>query len=156
MSDKAKLKNAKNVIETVCVMLEDKNIRYNMDEDGLGLNFFLRGEDIPMALFIDVDEEREILRLYSPIPVEFEGEKRVDAAIATCQANNIIADGCFEFDYRKGRITFRWTMSYIDSLLSKELMEYMLAVASIAVDEYNDKFLMLAKGTLSIKDFFKK
>ncbi len=48
------------------------------------------------------------------------------------------------------------TSSYIDSLISKDVFEYMVAVASYTVDEYNDKFFMLAKGQLPIEEFFKK
>ena len=105
---------------------------------------------------MDGDSKRELIRLLSPIPVTFEGDKRVEGAIATCQANFRIVDGSFDYDFKQGRILFRMTSSYIDSLISKDVFEYMVAVASYTVDEYNDKFFMLAKGQLPIEEFFKK
>ena len=105
---------------------------------------------------LPLSSDRQLIRLLSPIPVTFEGDKRIEGAIATCQANYRIADGSFDFDFKQGRILFRMTSSYIDSLISKDVFKYMVAVASYTVDEYNDKFFMLAKGQLPIEEFFKK
>ncbi len=156
MSDDKKLKNAQNVYKTLCAMLDEKELKYEKHEDDLVVTFILGGDDIPMQFVLNVDSDRQLIRLLSPIPVTFEGDKRIEGAIATCQANYRIADGSFDFDFKQGRILFRMTSSYIDSLISKDVFEYMVAVASYTVDEYNDKFFMLAKGQLPIEEFFKK
>lgn len=39
------------------------------------------------------------------------------------------------------------------TLLCKELFEYMLMVSAATIDEYNDKFLMIAKGMISFEQF---
>ncbi len=141
---------------------DDERIVFSTDdfiekhEDDLVVTFILGGDDIPMQFVLNVDSDRQLIRLLSPIPVTFEGDKRIEGAIATCQANYRIADGSFDFDFKQGRILFRMTSSYIDSLISKDVFEYMVAVASYTVDEYNDKFFMLAKGQLPIEEFFKK
>ena len=41
----------------------------------------------------------------------------------------------------------------MDSLISKDLFEYMIIIAIHTVDKYNDKFFMLAKGQMSIEEF---
>lgn len=156
MSDAKKLKNAQNVFKTLCQMLDEKGLRYEKHADDLVVNFIMGGDDLPMQFVLNIDAERELIRLISPIPVTFEGDKRVEGAIATCQVNYRIADGSFDYDFGRGRILFRVTSSYIDSLISKDVFEYMIAVASFTVDEYNDKFFMLAKGQLPIEEFFKK
>ena len=76
-------------------------------------------------------------------------------SIATCQANYRLADGSFDYDFREGKVFFRMTSSYRDSLISQNLLEYMMACAAFTVDAYNDKFLMLAKGQMAIEEFFK-
>ena len=156
MSDEKKLKSAQNVYKTLCAMLDEKELKYEKHEDDLVVTFFLGGDDIPMQFVLNVDSERQLIRLLSPIPVTFEGDKCKEAAIAACQVNYRIADGSFDFDYKKGRILFRMTSSYIDSLISKDVFEYMVAVASYTVDEYNDKFFMLAKGQIPLEVFFDK
>ncbi|HIS35795.1 TPA: hypothetical protein IAC10_04100, partial [Candidatus Scatousia excrementigallinarum] len=42
---------------------------------------------------------------------------------------------------------------FIDSLISEDLLLYMVACACYTVDDYNDKLLMVAKGMLPIDQF---
>lgn len=67
--------------------------------------------------------------------------------------NDMLVDGSFDFDMAKGRVSFRLTASYIESILGKELFECMLMVSATTIDEYNDKFLMIAKGMISFDQF---
>ena len=156
MSDEKKLKNAQNVYKTLCDMLDEKGVRYQKHEDDLVVTFLMSGDDLLMHFILNVDAKRDLIRLLSPIPVTFEEDKRVEGAIATCQANYRLADGSFDYDYSTGKVLFRLTSSYLDSLISKEVLEYMVAISIYAVDEYNDKFFMLSKGQLAIEDFFNK
>ena len=156
MADAKQLKNAQSVYNTMCAMLDEKNVRYEKHLDDLVVTFTMQGDDIPMHFIINIDAERELVRLLSPLPLTFEGESRLNGAIATSCVNYLLADGSFDFDYNTGRVLFRMTSSYMDSLLSKELFEYMVAVAGYTIDEYNDKFLLLAKGKLPIEEFFKR
>ena len=155
MIDDKKLKNAQKVYDTLCTMLDDRKLKYEKHLEDLVVTFIMGGDDIPMQFVLNVDAERALIRLLSLIPVTFEGEKRIEGAVACCQANYRLADGSFDFDYNKGRVIFRMTSSYIDSLISPEVFEYMIGVACFTVDEYNDKLFMLAKGQLSLEDFFK-
>ena len=156
MADEKKLKKAQAVFDSLCEMLDSKKGRYEKHEDDLVVTFIVGGDDIPMQMIMNVDADRELVRLLSPIPVIFEDDKRVEGVIATCQANYRLADGSFDYDFKEGKILFRMTSSYRDSLISKELLEYMMGCAAITVDEYNDKFLMLAKGQIPIEYFFSK
>lgn len=156
MTDEKKLKNAREVFNTLCGMLDQMEFHYDIHEEDLVVTFGMSGEDVPMQFLINIDAERELVRLLSLLPFEFEEDKRVDAAIATCQINYRLADGSFDLDFETGRVLFRLTSSYKDSLISMEVFEYMIAVSSFTVDEYNDKLLMLAKGAVSVDEFFKK
>lgn len=156
MSEEKKLKNARNVFNTLCEMLDEKNFHYDKHEEDLTITFGMNGEDIPMQFVVNIDAKRELVRLLSPLPLAFDEDKRVDAAVATCQINYRLADGSFDFDFKTGRVLFRMTSSFTDSLISKDLFEYMIAVAGYTVDEYNDKLFMLAKGMIPVDEFFKK
>lgn len=156
MSDDKKLQNARTVYKTLCSMLDAKELVYDKHEDDLVVTLTMHGDDIPINLIINVDAKRELIRLLSPIPVVFEGDKKVDGAIATCQANYKLADGSFDYNFKEGKVLFRMTSSYIGSLISEDLLEYMVGVACYTIDDYNDKFLMLSKGQLPLDAFFKK
>lgn len=156
MTDEKKLKNARTVFNSLCGMLDEKNFHYEIHEEDLVVTFGMQGEDIPMNFVINVDAKRDLIRVLSRLPFEFAEDKRVDAAIATCQINYRLADGSFDFNYKTGDVTFRMTSSYKDSLISMEVFEYLIAVASFTIDEYNDKLLMLSKGMMSVEEFFKR
>ena len=153
MADEKNLKLAKNVYNSLCEMLDEKNVRYDKDQDDLIISFITGGDDIPMQFLVKVDAERQLIRVLSPIPVTFGEEKRVEGAIATCHATYTLADGSFDYDFQTGKVLFRLTSSYMDSLISKNLFEYMIIIAIHTVDKYNDKFFMLAKGQMSIEEF---
>lgn len=156
MADEKNLKLAKSVYNSLCEMLDEKNVRYDKQQDDLIISFITGGDDIPMQFLVKVDAERELIRVLSPIPVTFGEEKRVEGAIATCHATYALADGSFDYDFQTGKVLFRLTSSYMDSLISKNLFEYMIIIAIHTVDKYNDKFFMLAKGQMSIEEFCKQ
>lgn len=155
MADEKELKNAQTVYKALCDMLDEKGVRYEKVPEKMSVHFIMSGEDIPMDIVVAIDADRELIRMFSPLPFAFSEEKRVEGAIATCQANYKLVDGSFDYNIRDGRIIFRLTSSYAQSLISKELLAYMIACLCFTVDEYNDKFLMIDKGMLAIEDFFK-
>lgn len=155
MAGTVNLKKAKEVFNSLCEMLDGKDGRYEKHEDDLVVTFIVGGDDIPMQFIMNVDAERELVRLISPIPVTFDDDKRIEGAIATSQVNYRLADGSFDYDFRGGKVFFRMTSSFRDSLISQKLLEYMMMCAAFTVDEYNDKFFMLAKGQMPIEEFFK-
>lgn len=87
------------------------------------------------------------------MPFDIPEDKRIDMAIAVNIANYGIIDGSFDYDISDGDLRFRMTTSYRESILGKELFEYMFMVSALTTDEYNDKFMMLAKGLISIEQF---
>lgn len=153
MIDEAKKKMGQNVYDTICKMFDDKGFHYERHDEDLVVTCTVGGDDIPMDMVIAVHDDRQIVRLISPIPFTVPSDKRIDIALAITVINDRLVDGSFDFDMAKGRITFRLTASYIESILGKELFEYMLMASAATVDEYNDKFLMIAKGLVSFEQF---
>ena len=135
MAEDKKLARAKTVYDTLCEKLDELKIKYEPHEEDLVITFVAKGDDLPMKFVLNIDAKRELIRLLSLIPAKFEGERKVEGAIATNQINYLIADGSFDFDYETGLTLFRMTSSYVDSLISKELFAYMIAVAMMTVDE---------------------
>lgn len=154
--DEKKMKTALSVYKTMCDELDGKKLRYEKHEEDLVVVFDMRGDDLPIRIVLNVDAKRQLVRLISPLPFTVSEDKRMEAAIATSQVNYYLADGSFDFNYQEGKITFRLTSSFLDSLISKAVFEYIVGVTCYTVDEYNDKFLMLAKGSLPLEAFFKK
>lgn len=158
MSEEKELKQAQTVYKALCEMLNERDWHYEKDEENLAIKCGAQGDDLPMEIIVEVDRKRQLVSLLSQMPFAVPENRRTALAVAVSQANNGMVDGSFDFDYLSGRIVFRMTSSYRESLIGKQLFEYMLSCACFTIDEYNDKFLMVAKNEMSaeeILDFIK-
>ena len=64
-----------------------------------------------------------------------------------------MADGSFDYDLSNGAIVFRMTASFRDSVIGEGLFQYLISCSCAMVDKFNDQFLAIDKGLLSIGDF---
>ena len=156
MADELKRKYAEQAFSTLCAALNARNWNYEVEEDKLLVHFGVSGDDIPMKFIIFVDVDRQMVRLLSPLSFKMSEEKRVEGAIATCAASYGMADGSFDYDISDGSISFRMTESFRNCSLGEGVIQYLISCACAMVDQYNDKFLALSKGMISITDFVKK
>lgn len=156
MADEKDLKLAKTIYGQICSVMDARNWKYTKREDHGSVHFTVVGEDIPMEFIARVDVERQLVSLMSQLPFKFAEDKRMEGAIVTSCANYAIVDGCFQYDITDGEILFKLTSCYRDSLISNETIEYMLSCSLAVVDEFNDKFLMVSKGVVSLEDFLNK
>ncbi len=147
------MEKAVKTYNTLCEMLDDLDFKYERRDEKLSIVTGVQGDDFPIKLHVRVNPEKEIVSLFSFMPFTVEESKRVDLALAICAANYGLADGSFDFDLSDGTIMFRLTTSFLGSDLGKELFVYMVLVSTKTIDNYNDKFFMIAKGMLSVQDF---
>ena len=148
-----KLERAQKVYGTMCSTLDSHEWHYKKDEEKLSIDCGAQGEDLPMEITIKVDAERQLIMLLSHLPFVISEDKRLDVAIAVSAVNDKLVDGSFDYNIADGHMFFRMTSSFIESEIGNELFTYMLMVSCHTIDEYNDKFLMLGKGMMSIEDF---
>ena len=156
MADEKKMTLAKQVYQTLCEAIERREWHFEKEEEELLVHFGVNGEDIPMQFILVVDAERQLIRLMSPMPFKMSEQKRMEGAIATCAATFGMADGSFDYDLSDGTIVFRMTASFRESCIGEGLLQYMITCSCAMVDKYNDMFLALDKGIVSITDFIAK
>ena len=153
MLDEKKLKQAQLHYSTLCKMLDANEWRYTKYEDDFTIKTGAKGEDIPIDYIVRIDPERMIASFISWLPFNIPEDKRTEGAVAVAVANNGLCDGSFDYNIADGEIMFRLTACYRGSILGEELFDYMVICGAKTVDDYNDKFLMLAKGMLSLEKF---
>ncbi len=151
-----KLTPAEAAYKAVCEAVNTSNYINSKNESDLRVFLSVNGEDIPIEMFITVDEDSELVRLESVLPCRMGLERRAEGAVAACVANYNLADGNFDYDFRGGYITFRMTSTFKDRVISKYLIQYLIYFAKAAVDRYNDQFLALERGHISISQFIEK
>jgi len=147
------LELAREVYEEACTALDDIGWTYNRDDEELRIRTRVSGDDIPMDIIIEVRPKTGILRVLSYMPFKINEDKAIDAAIACGEVNCRMVNGSFDFDIDDNSIRFRVTTAYLEAKPHKEVYPYMIHLAVNTVDDYNDKFLMISKGVLSIQDF---
>jgi hypothetical protein len=156
MTDEMKMQKAKEVYNTLVRMLDNRNWKYEKVEEDLIIKSGVKSDDFPVTFIIEVRPKNELVRFLSWMPFNIPGDKRIDAAIAVNVANYGLIDGSFDYDLNDGEIRFRLTSSYRNSALSEDLFEYMIVCATSTVDQYNDRFFMLAKGMMTLEQFIEK
>lgn len=156
MSDEMKMERAKKVYNTLCTAIDKRDWTYDREDEDLIVRFNVSGEDIPMSFILIVDADRQLVRLLSPIPFNMGEDKRMEGAIATCVASYGFINGSFDYDLEDGSIVFRLTQSFRGSDVNEEVLQYMISLSCSVVDNYNDRFMALNKGLLSITDFIAK
>ena len=153
MAEQEQLAQAKATFETLCKALDNHKLRYQKHEETLSVECGIQGDDLPMEFDIRVDAKRMLIMVLSKLPAKIKEEKRLDVAVAVSAINNMLADGCFDYDVASGNMFFRMTNSFLGSTIGEEVFAYLLFFACEVIDAYNDKFLMLSTGMLSLEQF---
>ena len=153
MTDESLKQRAQEVYETLCQTLDHRGWKYQKDEAELVIHFGVRGDALPMGMILVVDAPRQLIRVMSPMPFNFDESKRADGAIAVCTASYRLAEGNFDYNLNTGRVVFRMTASYRDSDIGEGLFRHLIDYSCTVVDAYNDKFQAINEGNLEIMQF---
>ena len=153
MTDEAKKAAALAAYQTLCDALDAENWKYEKHPEDLVVTCSARGDDLPIELIIKVDEERQMARVHSKLPMTVSEDKRVDMAVAVSVANYGMVHGCFDYDFAEGHVFFRMTNAIRGCTLSQKAWMYLVFCACTTIDNYNDKLLMLGKGMITIEKF---
>lgn len=148
--DDAKLKQAKVVYKTLCEMLDDNDWKYDGDEEELCVETGVQGDDLPIPLSIRVDKELQSIIILSESQFVVPEKRRNAVAVAVSMANSLIAHGDFDYDYLKGRIVFRMTSGFSESLIGKTMLAYLVMAACHIIDTFNDKLLIVATNDMTL------
>ena len=153
MVDEKVMKQSKMVYETICKSLTANDWNFTRNEEDLMIECSACDEDLPMDFFIIVNPRAQVVSVISPMPFKIDEQKRVEAALAVCVANYGLVNGAFDYDLSDGEIRFRIVANFRESILGENLFNHMILLAASTIDEYNDKFLMISKGVLTIQQF---
>ena len=152
----AKTQAGLNAYRTLISMMNNQGLKYTSFDDNLRVELGFNTDDFDIKLICIIDEERELVRIFSFLPFKFPEDKRVEGAIAATVANHGMVNGSFDFDISDGEMTFKCVNSYKDGGFNEEIANYMVSVVVSTVDNYNDRFFGVAKGMISIQDFMEK
>ena len=147
---------AKAMFGSLCTALDNWGWKYRHNAEDLSVNFGVNGDDLPMDFVVAVSKEVPFLQLFSLLPFTVPEDKRVEMAVAVAVSNYGCTNGSFEFDLSDGKILYKLPQYFADSLIGDGCIQYVISLACQMVDQYNDRFMALSKGIMSLTDFLNK
>ena len=155
MDEAMKKQQAQKMYNIFCQTLDANDWKYKGNAEELKIECGAQGDDLPMELVIVMKENLQNLQLLSRMPYKIPEDKRLDVAVAISDVNNRLVHGGFDYNVADGNIYYRMVGNFSNFLWSQEICKYMLFCACKTIDEYNDKFLMVGKGIMSLEAFLK-
>jgi hypothetical protein len=155
-TDEKKLRDAKNVYETVIRTMDKRNWHYDRDDEKLFIRFGVKGDDMPMDIRIQITPDLNRLYLISEMPFEVQSEHQNEIMKAVLKINNKLPFGMFDYGLESGKLLFDFSNCYNDCLVGEELISFMLDYSTFMIDKYNDQLLMVSKGAIGPDDIDRK
>ena len=138
--------------EQLCNVVKEKYASYEKNIEELSVLFNAGSINAPLWLNVALEIGVNWATVRSSELVAFGEDKRFEGAVAVCHANHEVGGG-FDYNLNNGGVIFRLTTFNLNAERLKENIESLIAGAVDAVNRFRDKFLMLAEGRLSIKEF---
>ena len=146
-----KVKEAQTILQTTLDFLNEENFHFEQTED-YEIHFTVKGDDLPMELYINIDVDREVIRLFSVLPFKINPDNYSLMAEGTVAINDHLVNGNFDLNKDHMMMSFRMAQTYRDSLISKSVIAYILYTSLNTMDDYNDKLFMLNKGKCTLDE----
>lgn len=135
--------------------LDDLGWKYERDDMRLKINTSINCGGQTLNASVQMDDNKKLIYCYTQLNFEVEEEFRKAFSQGVCMVNMLIRNGSFDFSPKSGKCAFRMTSSYRDSIVGKEVLQYILLVATKIIDLYNAKLFMLATGKITLDELNK-
>lgn len=145
--------DARSTYNTLCHTLDNMKWTYDPDPENMIIRTSARGEDLSIKLRFVVSADRGVMYVKSPMPFDIAENARELIGKAVNIANYSMLNGCFEYDYSDGYLAFRMVVPFENCIISEEVCHYMVSLTCNMVDRFNDKFLAVMKGVMTLDAF---
>ena len=152
----ANLIAAKSVYQAIASALDKQQYRYKSDPDNLCFYLGFSTDCLNIELHISIDPQHEVFHFISILPFTFPEDKLLEGAMVATIANHNLIHGNFDFDFSTGNMLFKLTNYYLNGYINEDCVVSLLEITLHTVNQYDDQFLAVAKGYMSISDFIDK
>lgn len=153
MADEKALKAAKAVYADICNLLDERKWTYDRHDSDLKITTGACGNDNRyMEIQMHVDANRQLVLLYSPLPINVPYALRREISVAVACANHGMVNGNFDYDSQRDKIIFRVTTSFRESKIDAQAYAYMIGLLCYIVNKYFDKFLAVVRQNMSVDE----
>lgn len=153
MAEQTMTGTARQILDQWCKLLDSREIQHRYDQENGLVECVLVGEDMPMIFYFEVDEERTLMVLTSPLPVTVKEEQRLDVMVALAEITDRLPHGRFDANPMTGEVRLRIANTYCDGLPDSTLLTYLLDTGIQLAEQYNHLLFMLANDVVSLEKF---
>jgi len=146
--------NRQALYDQICSVLDEHGLNYERIDELYGVRYGVGGGELPKSFILYAEENR--LNVVSRLPFTIPDEKSMAGAIAVAAVNNRLGDGCFEYNIATGELFFRLSYNVGNSVLGETIFYHMIRYSNDVVEQYDDSFLMFAKGKIELSAFLEK
>ena len=146
---------AEAVYSTFRKVLDDMQVIYTEHKEDNVITFGYKGKDMNHDIIIFVNPESETFRIVERLPYDIPEDKIIDVALAASLVNSRLMIGGFTYALDE-HLNFEVAQSYAGSLVGEAAIKKCLFAVFVCVEEYDDKFMALNKGYITIKEFMQE
>ena len=147
---------AKTIFDTICSMLNEEEYNYTASDDKKTIYSCFNGDIHSIEVYFFIYENRHLVECEAELPYEISKKNLADIISAITYENSVLSNGCFVYNAKNRKISFRIVESYENSQISTAVFKYMLTMTNVIVDTYSTSFIMINKGLMSFKQFLEK
>ncbi len=152
MTEREALARAGEVFDTIEKVLQERRCACYISKPILKIYLTVHGDDFDFPILFKFAMDCGLLAAFGMLPFKVPEKKRKDFAVAVCAANWELADGCFNLELEgEGQIYFKTTANYINTNLSKEVIEHIIDLTAAAVNIYGGKFRKVIKTDMPVE-----
>lgn len=138
--------------KNLCEALDGLNLKYEKDEEGFKVSFTAAVKQMPFDFIIKFDTDIDVVSLLSPIISDVAKERLGAMALAVTRANLHMAASNFDLNTKDGRLIFRISHAYADTILSTEAYKNMIMTALSTIGYFYEKLLKVAQNDMSSEE----
>lgn len=144
---------AQSVYDQLRNYLAEQDIKYDCNDEEKNIWFAMRGDDLRILIDIIVDEKSQKIKVLSPLEFKIPQDLREDVAHVINQLNFMIINGCVDYDFESGSVSFRINATFEDSIIGNGTLHYLIGTAVNTVEAFNDKLYMIANGVMTVQQY---
>ena len=141
-------RNFKNLCET----LDKLKWKYEKDEEKFTVNCTAAIKEMPFDFIIKFNTDIDVVSLLSPIISDVAEERLGAVALAVTRANLHMAASSFDLNTKDGRLLFRISNTYADTVLNTEAYKNILMTAVSTIGYFYEKLLQVAQKDMTLEE----
>lgn len=148
---------AKSIYNLMCSALERGGYEINRTDELNSATLLTNGVEIdrPMLTYCCVDKQTESIRYQCELPALFGDDRRDTVLTVVNLLNHVSKVGAYEmfFGFDLAGIRLKVDIPYTGSIISKDLIAYVLDEVLDEAEKYNKDLYDLAGGEITLKEF---